>query len=162
MIPTNGAAWVIEPYGGAQPNDLTPAQGRGSAQRQSMRSGPTIATQNVTFEVYVNGTGPNYGDALNPDFEDFDATQALAHALYAQIFDMTGWVTLLRESWPSQVEQQGAMTQRGQQWMGILEVQFPVYKTPIPFAPIGVSGQIIVQPETPLVPDDQTTITIPT
>jgi hypothetical protein len=58
------------------------------------------------------------------------------------------------------VESQGAMTQRGQQWMGILQVQMPVRGVPIPFVPIGTSATIIVQPKDPLVPDDQTTIQI--
>jgi hypothetical protein len=53
------------------------------------------------------------------------------------------------------------MTQRGQQWRGILEVQMPVRKKPITFVPIGTSGEIIVQPAHPLVPDDLTTIDIP-
>src|SRR5438477_100936 len=73
MIPTRGPAWVIEPYGGAQPDDLTPAIGRGSAQRQAMRAQPTLGTQNVTFEVFINGSGPDYGSPLSPDFADFDA-----------------------------------------------------------------------------------------
>ncbi len=162
FIPTRGKQWVIEPYGGSS-TSTGPAHipnQRGTAERQSMREGPTLGTQYLTFEVYVNGSGPNYGNPLDPDFADFDATQAIVHAMFAQLFDMMGNVALLREAWPSQEERQGAMTQRGQQWMGVLEVPMPVNTIPIPFVPIGVHGEIIVQPATPLVPDDLTTIEI--
>jgi hypothetical protein len=158
FIPTTGRAWTFEAYGGAGP-DITAASVpnvRGSAQQQSMTSQPQLATELLTFEVYVNGSGPNYGDTLSPDFFDFDATQALVHALYAVLFDMVGGLPrakILRESWPSQDESQGTMTQRGQQWMGVLELQVPVRKPAISFVPIGVSGQIIVQPEHPATGD---------
>lgn len=163
FIPTAGPAWIIEPYGGSS-TSTGPAQVpnvRGSDERQSMREAPTLGTQFLTFEVYVNGSGPDYGSPLSPDFADFDATQALSHAMFAELFDMLGNVSLLRESWPSQVEAQGAMTQRGQQWMGIIQIPVPVRPTPIPWVPSGVIGEIDVQPADPLLPDDLTTIVLP-
>jgi hypothetical protein len=166
MIPTVGRRWDIEAYEGSGPNlqpvETRPRQ-RGSEQQQTMTQQPQLATEFLTFEVYVNGTGPNYGNDLNPDFEDFDATQAIVHAFYAVLYDATGGggVQVLRESWPSQTESQGAMTQRGQQWMGVIEIKVPVQKPVIPFVPIGTTGTIIVQPAHPLTPDDQTTIVIP-
>lgn len=158
MIPTRGRAWDIEPYGGAAPDDLAPVHGRGSKQRQAMRKQPTLGTRHTTFEVFINGAGPDYGEDLDPDFNDFNATQALSDAFFVQLFDMLGHVEVLTESWPSQEEGQGSVTQRGQQWRGILSVPFPINTVPIPFAPIGTSGSIIVQPVDPLVPDDQTLI----
>jgi hypothetical protein len=159
FIPTKGAAWRFEPYGGASP-EITglprEPDARGSAEQQAMTSEPQLATEPLTFEVYVNGSGPNYGGPLSPDFEDFDATQAVVHALYAELFDAVGGLPrakILAESWPSQEENQGTMTQRGQQWRGILEVQMPVRKTPIAFVPIGVSVAMIVQPNDPAVED---------
>jgi hypothetical protein len=160
FIPTTGRAWGFEPYGGAAP-DLEPATfppQRGSAQQQAMKLEPQLATEFTTFEVYVNGSGPNYGDALDPDFADFEATQALVHALYAQLFDAVGGLPrakILRESWPSQDEKAGAQTQRGQQWMGVLEIQQPVLKPPKQFAPMGVGATILVQPVNPYVTDPQ-------
>lgn len=165
FVPTRGKAWSLEPYGGAAP-DITglprSPTPRGSAQQQAMTATPQLATEFLTFEVYVNGSGPNYGDALDPDFADFDATQAIVHALYAELFDANGAprAQILSESWPSQDESQGAMTQRGQQWMGVLEIPMPVRKVPVPFVPVGVTGSIVVQPKDPLVPDDPTTIPI--
>lgn len=121
-----------------------------------MTSQPQMATELLTFEVYVNGSGPNYGDPLSPDFEDFDATQAIAHCFYAQLFDAVGGLPrarILRESWPSQEEGQAAMTQRGQQWMGIVQIQMPVYRSAIAFAPQGVGATILVQPQNPATED---------
>lgn len=160
FIPTTGRAWSFESYGGAGP-DLVPAAvppARGSAQQQTMKLEPQLATQFTTFEVYVNGAGPDYGDAINPDYADFEATQALVHALYAQLFDAVGGVPrakILRESWPSQAETQGSQTQRGQQWMGVLEIQQPVVKPPKQFVPTGVSATLIVEPVNPYVTDPQ-------
>jgi hypothetical protein len=149
MIPTAGAAWDFQSYGGAAPS-IVPAvlpNVRGSAEQQSMKLSPQIATEHLTFEVYVNGSGPNFGDALDPDFADFDATQRVVHMLYAELFDATGGrARILREAWPSQVESQGAMTQRGQQWMGVLDVQMPVTRAPLSFVPIGTRAEITVEP----------------
>lgn len=165
FIPTRGRAWSFEAYGGAAPSITGPrTTDRGSAEQQSMTAEPQLATELLTFEVYVNGAGPDYAHALSPDFADFDATQAIVHALFAELFDAVGGLPrakVLSESWASQEESQGAMTQRGQQWMGVLEVQMPVRKVPVSFVPIGVSSQLVVQPENPLVPQDQTTIVIP-
>lgn len=164
MIPTRGRAWTFESYGGAAPSIAgVRATDRGSDEQQSMTAEPQLATELLTFEVFVNGAGPDYGDALEPDFADFDATQAIVHALYSELFDATGGLPrakVLSESWPSQEERQGAMTQRGQQWQGILEVQMPVRKVPVSFVPIGVKSEIIVQPKNPAV-GDPITIEIP-
>jgi hypothetical protein len=164
FIPTTGRGWGFEPYGGAAPS-ITPAEVpnvRGGPEQQAMTTEPQLATEFPTFEVYVNGTGVNYGNALDPDFADFEATQALVHALYAQLFDAVGGLPrakILRESWPSQDEKQGAMTQRGQQWMGILEIQQPVRTVPQTFVPEGVRLTITVVPVDPA-SGDATTITI--
>lgn len=162
FIPTRGRAWSFEAYGGAAPSIVgVRSTERGSAEQQSMTAEPQLATELLTFEVYVNGAGPDYAHALSPDFADFDATQAIVHALFAELFDAMGGLPrakVLSESWPSQEESQGAMTQRGQQWMGVLEVQMPVRKVPVPFVPIGVSGQIIVQPKDPAIGDPITIV----
>jgi hypothetical protein len=167
FVPCPGRAWTFEAYGGASPNitglPFAPTD-RGSAEQQAMALEPELATELLTFEVYVNGAAPDYGaSTVSPDFGDFDATQAIVHALFAELFDAVGGLPrakILAEKWPSQEERQGAMTQRGQQWMGILEVQMPVRKVPKQFVPIGTSAEIIVQPINPLVPDDQTEIDI--
>ena len=140
FIPCEGRAWNFEGYGGAGP-DLQPASVpnvRGSAQQQSMTLGPEIATEYSTFEVYVSASGPNYGNALAPDTADFDATQAVVQALFVAMYDACGQrAKVLHESWPSQLVTAGSQTQRGQQWMGVVEFQQPVTRTPKQFVPIG-------------------------
>jgi hypothetical protein len=148
VVPTDGRGWNFEPYGSVGPNLNRPQQ-RGTAEQQTMHQQPQLATDFTTFQVFVTGSGPDYGGALAPDFADFDSVQALVHALYCVLFDAVGGLPrarILRTSWPSQADDQAGMSQRGQQWMGILEIQQPIVKTPLAFAPIGVTGQFTVQP----------------
>jgi hypothetical protein len=151
MFPARGKAWDFEPYGGAAPNIAAAEKPpvRGSAEQQAIALEQQVATEHLTFEVYVNGSGPNYGNPLNPDFEDFDATQAIVHALYTVLFDQIGGLPrakILGERWPSQEATAGTMTQRGQQWCGLLEIQMPVRRDPLSFVPIGTRAEITVQP----------------
>jgi hypothetical protein len=163
FIPTDGAAWGLQPYTGAAPS-IVPAvlpNVRGSAEQQSMKTAPQIVTEFLTFEVYVNGSGPVFDDALDPDFADFDATQRVVHMLYAELFDATGGLArVLHESWPSQREKQGAMTQRGQQWCGIVQIPVPVTRAPMSFVPIGTRAEITVEPAD-AGPSDSTLIVVP-
>ena len=155
FIPTSGRAWDFEPYGGAAPSIVAaeyPAV-RGSLEQQSMTLQPQLATEFPTFEVWIHGCATDYGAAApDPDYKDFDAVQALAFALYSVLFDEMGGLPrakVLREDWPSQKSNSGTMTQRGQVWMGIIEFQAPVAKIPKQFAPIGVIGEITVEPINP-------------
>ena len=161
FVPTDGRAWDHEPYGGAgSPASLPPV--RGTLEQQAEKTQPQLATEFTTFEVYVSASAPNYGTALSPDFGDFDATQAVVHALYSVLFDAIGpaRARVLHESWPSQKEVAGTMTQRGQQWKGVLELQQPVYNAPLNFVPIGSYLDMIIEPVNALVPDDQTELHI--
>jgi hypothetical protein len=156
FVPTDGKAWSFEPYVGAAPS-ITPASVpnvRGSVEQQSMTLGPQMATEFTTFEVYVSGSGPNYGNELSPDFYDLDATQSIVFALYSVCFDASGArAKVLHESWPSQSIEAGTQTQRGQQWKGVIEFQQPVIRIPTTFVPIGTSLQITVEPVNPYVTD---------
>jgi hypothetical protein len=153
FIPTDGRAWDFESYGGAAPSIVaaTLPASRGSPEQQSMTLAPQLGTEFTTFEVHVHGSGPDYGNAVSPDFYDFDATQAIVFALYSVLFDASGppRAKVLRETWPSQKVEAGTQTQRGQHWMGIIEMQQPVHRLPKQFAPIGVQGNFIVQPLNP-------------
>jgi hypothetical protein len=147
FVPTDGRAWGFEPYGGLGP---APPQQRGSLEQQSQRLQPALATEFTTFEVYVTGSAPDYGaSAPSPDFADFDATQAIVWALYAAFFDAVGGpprAKILHESWPSQKEDAASMLQRGQQWMGILELQQNVSKAPRQYVNIGTYVEMTVEP----------------
>jgi hypothetical protein len=155
MVPTAGRAWGFEPYGGAAPS-IVPAvypNERGSVEQQSMSLAPQLATQFPTFEVWIHGCATDYGAAAPaPDYADFDACQALAFALFSVFFDETGGLPrarVLHEDWPSQKPDSGTMTQRGQTYMQVIELQQGVTKLPGQFAPIGVSGQFTVEPVEP-------------
>lgn len=156
FVPTDGAAWNFEPYDmtGA-PASLPPVLG--NAEQQSAMLQPQIATEPLTFLVYVSGAA----NPPSPDFGDFDATQIVTHAMYAALFDMIGGrVKVLRAGWPSQAASAGTLSQRGQQWKGLVEIQSPVYHAPLTFVPHGTSLVLTVQPVDPGVTDPQT-ITIP-
>lgn len=156
FVPTDGRAWSFEPYGGA---GNAPAQSRGTVEQQAQTQQPQLATSFPTFEVYVTGSA----NPPSPDFGDFDATQAIVDALYAVVYNAVGGLPrgkILRDGWPSQVAAAGSATQRGQQWMGILELQHPVTVAPLSFVPSGVSLVMTVVPEDGG-SGDQTIITIP-
>jgi len=156
FIPTTGRGWNFEPYVGAAPN-LTPATyppARGSAQQQVMKLQPQFGTEYTTFEVWVFGCATNFGATTpDPDYADFDATQALAFALVGVLFDeLGGGFRILHEDWPSQMPESGVVTQRGQIWRGLFEFQQTATKAPgVPnqFAPIGVSAAMVVEPVNP-------------
>jgi hypothetical protein len=146
FVPTVGRAWGFDPDGG---QGSAPMQDRGSLEQQSERLQPQLETEYTTFEVFVTGSAPDYGAAgPAPDFADFDATQALVHALYAEIFDAVSQARgrVLRESWPSQAIDAGTMLQRGQQCCVVIEFQQPVTKAALQFVPIGTSLEITVGP----------------
>jgi hypothetical protein len=121
FIPTGGRAWGLEPYGGSS---LAP-----SAEVTAEQLEPQLATSYPTFEIYVTGAA----NPPSPSFGDFDATQAVVDALYGALYDTIGpaRARILRDGWPSQSASAGTQTQRGQQWMGVLEVQHPVTKFPL-------------------------------
>jgi hypothetical protein len=147
FVPTDGKAWNFEPYGGVGEVASMPPV-RGSAESQSARLEPQLATEFATFEVYVTGAAT----PPSPDFGDFEAAQFLVGALYAVLFDAVGGLPrakILHESWPSQSATSGTQTQRGQQWCGVLELQLPIRKLPLSFVPHGTSLVLTVEPINP-------------
>jgi hypothetical protein len=156
FVPTREPKWLEESAGGY--DVPAPPQSRGSVEAQSLRLNKTIAQQLTTFEVYVTGAAsppsPNYGD--------FDATQSLVQLLYQTVFDAytSGVATMLGGDWPSQKIDAASMLQRGQQWMGILQFKQKVSEAPLQFVPTGTTLTLVIEPENPLVPNDQTTIVV--
>jgi hypothetical protein len=160
FVPTRGKAWDLDPYGGAG-SPATVPNSRGTLEQQAQKLEPQLATEFITFEVYVSATGPNYGNVLAPDSADFDATQAIAHALYAVLFDGVGGARglVLGEDWPSQRKDAGTQSQRGQQWLGIIQIEMPVNRAPLAFVPVGT---YLIETVTPVggTSGDTTTITV--
>lgn len=140
FVPTSGKAWGFEPYGGDGP---APLQERGTAEQQSATQQPQIATRYATFQVFVTGAA----NPPQPNFGDLDATDMLARAVYAALFAMSGGrVAVLSESWPSQGPNAGSMTQRGEQWVGLIQLQAPITYATQQFVPIGTSLVMTVIP----------------
>lgn len=156
FIPTTGAAWGLEPYGGL--SSPAPPRTRGSAETQTQNLAPQCGTRFPTFDVYVtaaaNPPQPNYGD--------FDAVETLTAALYVEMFRAVGAprCRVLGEDWPSQTKDAGSNTQRGQQLHFRVQFQEPMAAAPLSFVPSGTGIAIVVEPVDPLVPDDQTTVTV--
>ena len=146
FVPTDGKAWGFEAYGGPGSTASLPNV-RGTAEQRSQALQPQLGTEFTTFEVYVQGAA----NPPSPDFGDFDATQAIVFALYAQLFDANGGARakILHESWPSQSVTSGTQTQRGQQWMGVVEFQQPATHVPLSYVPIGTSLVMTVEPTNP-------------
>ena len=77
------------------------------------------------------------------------ATQKIVFALYEVMFDAVSQarVRVVRERWISQMQSSGTMTQRGQQWCGIVEFQQPVIRlAALSFVPVGTNVQVTVIP----------------
>jgi hypothetical protein len=158
FVPTKNGPWVYESEGSVG-QTVAEQRSTGTAEQQYMTLHKQYATEPVTFEVYVTGAA----NPPAPNFGDFDATQLLVHVLYATLFEaVTSPVArIVQADWPSQKADSATMLQRGQMWMGIVEIKQPVTAIPKSFVPAGTSIVFTVEPENPLVPQDQTTITIP-
>lgn len=157
FVPTREPKWLEEAYGGV--DSPAPPQQRGAPDAQTQRLEKAYAQQLSTFEVYVTGAA----NPPQPNFGDFDATQFLVHLLYRTIFETftSGVATVLGGDWPSQKTDSAVMLQRGQQWMGVVQVKQPVRALSLQFVPVGTSLTLTIEPVNALVPNDQTTIVIP-
>jgi hypothetical protein len=143
FIPTTSKGWAFEAYGGEGP---APLRSRGTAEQQSATTQPQIATRYPTFEVHVTGAAT----PPQPNFGDLDATDMLARAVHAALFSMSGGrVSVLSESWPSQGPNAGSMTQRGEKWVGLVQIQAPVTYAALQFVPVGTSLVMTVEPLNP-------------
>ena len=159
FVPTREPKWLYESYGSVG-QDFIDQRTRGTKEQQTMTLEKLYATQPTHFEVYVTGAA----NPPSPNFGDFDATQFLVYVLYQTLFETIGGddaQSVKGGDWPSQKVDAASMLQRGQQWMGIVEIKQPVAAVPKAFVPAGTSIVFTVQPDNPLVPQDQTTITIP-
>ena len=140
FVPTFEAAWTFEPYGGqGAPAPVL----NGPQEVQNATLLPQYETEPTTFEVYVTGAA----NPPSPDFGDLDATQALLYQLRIVCIDAMGSsdrCRVLRGSWPSQLPANhplatGTQSQRGQQWMGVMQFWQPVTTTPLQYVPAGTS-----------------------
>jgi hypothetical protein len=141
MVPTFETAWTFDPDGGiGAPNNGPPVPGPIEVQNATLS--PESETEPTTFEVYVTGCA----NPPSPDFGDFDATQAIVWALRTVMTNAVGLprCRVLRASWPSQLPAghplaTGLQSQRGQQWMGVVEFAQGVRPNPLQYIPAGTT-----------------------
>ena len=143
FVPTESPTWELEPFGGiinapGSPHKLSTM----TAEQKTMLLERQENTEKQRFEVHVTGcaTPPD------PDFGDFDVTQALYQTLHASMFDMLTpkCFRVLGGRWTSQVADVQQLDVRGQKWVGIVEIWLPVTNKPLRFVPVGVVGEIDV------------------
>ena len=144
MVPTNGIPIGFQPYAGQGGirND------RGDAEQQAMKLEPQSGTDFTTFHVYFTA-GANPPD---PDFGDFNAVQALAwsfHTICFQLFGgdgRGGGFEVKAVDWPSQTEQAGSQSQRGQRIHWVVQFPQPITDPPKTFVPVGTFIEFTVEP----------------
>lgn len=143
FVPVDSPAWELQPYGGivnapGLPHTLSAM----TAEQRTMLLARQENTERLRFEVHVTGCAT----PADPDFGDFDVTQALYHTLHACMFDMLTppCFRVLGGRWTSQDATMQQVDVRGQKWTGIVEVWMPVINAPLSFVPVGVVGELDV------------------
>lgn len=136
FVPTDGRAWGFSADGGVGSPAARPPV-RGTSEQQAAALQPELATEYMTFEVLITCAA----NPPQPGFGDFDATQAVVDTFYGILFDMLSAprALILHESWPSQAEGAASMTQRGQQWKGVLQIERGIRPLPQQFVPPGTT-----------------------
>jgi hypothetical protein len=159
FVPIESPAWGLDPYGGVIPPATLPnKQSAQTAEQITMLQSRQLATERQRFEVHVTGCA----SPPEPDFGDFDVTQAIYQTLYATMFDIISpdRARVLAGKWVSQGNDIQVLDVRGQKWVGIVEIAQPVIANPLAFVPSGVIATLIVQMPGATAPD-QTTIVLP-
>ncbi len=138
VVPLGSGGWVIDPYGGVIPPGILPRRlADETAEQRFMKRSRQLNTEPHRFEVHVTGcaTPPD------PDFGDFDVTQAIYHSLYESMFNMISpdRARVLRGNW-----ERVGLDVRGQKWVGIVEIKQPVTDNPLSFIPTSTDATIRV------------------
>jgi hypothetical protein len=143
FVPVGSPAWGLEPFGGVIPFAPSPVtQASQTAEQRTMMLRRQLATEQHRFEVHVSGCAV----PPDPDFGDFDVTQALYHSLFESLFDLITpeRARVLSGRWESQEEGMQSFDTRGQRWVGQIEIHQPVLPGALSFAPASTSAQIVV------------------
>ena len=139
MVPTRAMAVGFSPYVGQG----QAWNARGTAEQATMKLVAQAATDYTTFDVYFTA-GANPPD---PDFGDFDAVQLLAWSFYNTCWDLVGdAVDVKMIDWPSQTEQAGSQSQRGQRIHWVVQFNQPITIEPKTFVPVGTFIEFTVEP----------------
>lgn len=159
FVPLGSPAWELDPYGGViGPQTLPSSLAAMSAEQKTMKLARQLTTERQKFEVHVTGCA----NPPDPDFGDFDVTQALYQTLYGSMFDMISpdRARVLGGEWASQREDSASLDTRGQKWVGVVQISQPVTDNPLSFVPTGTVGSLVVNFQAGA-SGDQTVIVIP-
>ena len=145
FVPQGSPAWDYLPYGGVIPaqSGLPSRLSEKKQEQQYMLLNRQLVTERQRFEVHVTGAA----SPPDPDFGDFDATQAVYQTLYAVMWDLISpdRAKVLGGRWSSQVDGMASLDTRGQKWIGTIEIAQPVVDNPLTFIPTSTDGTITVQ-----------------
>ncbi len=141
FVPIGSPVWDLAPYGGAIPPATVPrARANETDEQLTMKLQRQLATERQRFEVHVTGCA----SPPDPDFGDFDVTQAIYQSLYASMFNLISDASVLSGKWTSQDVAGATVTDRGQKWVGIVEIAQPVLDDTLAFLPSSTHATIIV------------------
>lgn len=159
FVPVGSSEWKLDPYGGAIPAaSRPPARVNQTAEQQTMLQRRQLNTERQKFEVHVTGcaTPPD------PDFGDFDVTQAIYQSLYESMFNLItpDRARVLGGNWVSQVESIQTLDTRGQKWVGVVEIAQAVADNPLSFVNANTDGTLVVNFDNGD-PADETVIVVP-
>jgi hypothetical protein len=108
---------------------------------QTMALARQVATEPHRFTVWIMG-------AMNPpdpDFGDYDITQAIYHQLVESVFRLcAGRWRVAGGKWTSQGEDVGQWDARGQEYEMLLEIQQPVTALPLAFVPASTGAELVI------------------
>lgn len=158
FVPMGSPEWSLDPYGGVIPPGTHPRSlSAETAEQALMKLQRQLATEQHLFEVHVTGCA----NPPDPDFGDFDATQALYQSLYGSMFNMISPARAIvkRGRWESQQDGMQSLDTRGQKWVGLVEIRQPVLDNALSFVPIGTTGNIVVNFENGASTDQQIIVT---
>lgn len=159
FVPMGSPEWGLDPYGGVIPAATVPrARASETDEQKLMKQSRQLATEVQTFEVHVTGSAV----PSDPDFGDFDVTQAIYQTLYGSMFNMISPARAIvkRGHWVSQDETIQTLDVRGQKWVGIVEIHQPVLDDALQFVSGSTDGTITVN-FTDGASGDQTIIEVP-
>lgn len=138
FVPLGSGKWEHTKYGGVIPPATFPQlRADMTAEQQRMQLATGINVEGMRFEVHVTGCA----NPPDPDFGDFDVTQALYRLLYQTIFEQIGpdVATVLKGDW-----QKVGLDYRGQKWVGIIEIDQAVTDAPLAYVPAGTIATMTV------------------
>lgn len=142
FVPLGSPMWQIAPYGGVIPPIPSFPRQRAdqTAEQLTMKQSRQIGTERFRFEVHVTACAA----PSDPDFGDFDVTQALYHQLYQTVFTLINDSCFLGGDWVSQHDGAASLVTRGQKWVGIVEISQPALDTELQFVPTSTGSTIVV------------------